>query len=166
MCAACGLLTDVVSLEASHAQATLPGLRHDESDRRPQSLSRCQCAPWKTACMRWTSVALLILSAVGRISRVFLPWSSDVFYCCITFLRGRVAFFGNFTMLTFVFGCSLRGRRVITQDPASEEAMDVSDRARMNGRSLQLAEADLGAFGLHAATVGDISSPAMVLALR
>jgi hypothetical protein len=69
-------------------------------------------------------------------------------------------------MLTFVFGCSLRGRRVITQDPASEEAMDVSDRARMNGRSLQLAEADLGAFGLHAATVGDISSPAMVLALR
>jgi hypothetical protein len=79
---------------------------------------------------------------------------------------GPYGLFGSFTMLTLVFDQSLRGRRVIAQDLASEEAIDVTDRVHMDGRGLQLTEADLRTFGLHAATRADISSPGMVLALR
>ena len=79
---------------------------------------------------------------------------------------GPYGFFGSFTMLTLVFDHPLHGRRVIAQDLASEEAIDVTDRVRIDGRSLQLTEANLRSFGLRAATEGDLSSPAVVLALR
>jgi hypothetical protein len=79
---------------------------------------------------------------------------------------GPYGIFGSFTMLTLIFDRPLRGRRVIAQDLASDEAIDVTDRVRIDGRSLQLTEVNLRTFGLHAATEGDLSSPGLVLALR
>jgi hypothetical protein len=79
---------------------------------------------------------------------------------------GPYGIFGSFTSLILVFDRSLSDRRVIAQDLASEEAIDVTDRVRIDGRSLQLTEANLRSFGLHAATHGDLSSPGLVLALR
>ena len=79
---------------------------------------------------------------------------------------GPYGIFGSFTMLTLVFERPLQGRRVIAQDLASEEAIDVTNRVRIEGRSLQLTEANLRSFGLRAATQGDLSSPGLVLALR
>jgi hypothetical protein len=79
---------------------------------------------------------------------------------------GPYGVFGSFSMLTLTFGRPLHGRRVIAQDLASDEAIDVTDRVRIDGRSLQLTEAHLHAIGLHAATEGDLSSPGLVLALR
>jgi hypothetical protein len=79
---------------------------------------------------------------------------------------GPYGIFGSFTMLTLVFDRSLQGRRVIAQDLASEEAIDVTNRVRIDGRSLQLTDANLRSFGLRAATQGDLSSPGLVLALR
>jgi hypothetical protein len=79
---------------------------------------------------------------------------------------GPYGIFGGFTSLILVFDRPLSGRRVIAQDLASEEAIDVTDRVRIDGRSLQLTEANLRSFGLHAATQEDLSSPGLVLALR
>jgi hypothetical protein len=79
---------------------------------------------------------------------------------------GPYGIFGSFTTLTLVFDRPLRGRRVIVQDLASDQALDVTNRVRIDCRSLQLTEADLRTFGLHATTTGDISSPGLVLALR
>jgi hypothetical protein len=44
--------------------------------------------------------------------------------------------------------------------------MGVTDRVRVNGRSLQLTEANLRSFGLHAASEEDLSSRGTILALR
>jgi hypothetical protein len=79
---------------------------------------------------------------------------------------GPYGIFGNFTMLTLVLDRSLRGRRVIAQDLAGDEAIEVTDRVHMDGRSLQLTEANLRSFGLQAATEGDLSSPGLVFTLR
>jgi hypothetical protein len=79
---------------------------------------------------------------------------------------GPYGVFGSFSMLTLTFGRPLHGRRVIAQDLASDEAIDVTDRVRIDGRSLQLTEAHLHAIGLHTATEGDLSSPGLVLALQ
>jgi hypothetical protein len=79
---------------------------------------------------------------------------------------GPYGIFGSFTMLTLVFDRPLQGRRMIAQDLAGEEAIDVTNRVRIDGRSLQLTEANLQSFGLRAATQGDLSSPGLVLALR
>lgn len=50
--------------------------------------------------------------------------------------------------------------------PGRHEAIEVTDRMRMDGRSRQLTEANLRGFGLQAATEGDLSSPGLVLTLR
>jgi hypothetical protein len=79
---------------------------------------------------------------------------------------GPYAIFGSFTMLTLVFDRPLRGRRIVAQDLASDQAKDVTDRVQVNGRSLQLHEDNLRTFGLQSTTENDLSSPGLILALR
>jgi hypothetical protein len=79
---------------------------------------------------------------------------------------GPYGIFGSFTMLTLIFDRPLHRRRVIAQDLAGDQSMDITDRVSIDGRSLRLADADLRMVGLHAATDGDLSSPGMILALR
>jgi hypothetical protein len=81
-------------------------------------------------------------------------------------LPGPYGIFGSFTMLTLIFDRPLHRRRVIAQDLAGDQSMDITDRVSIDGRSLRLADADLRMVGLHAATDGDLSSPGMILALR
>jgi hypothetical protein len=79
---------------------------------------------------------------------------------------GPFGIFGNCRMLTLVFHQPLTGNRVLAQDLATDEALDVTDRVRVDGRRLQLTEANLRSFGLRAVSKGDVSSPGLVLALR
>ncbi len=79
---------------------------------------------------------------------------------------GPYGIFGNFTTLTLVFDRPLTGKRVLAQDLATDEALDVTDRVRMDGQRLYLTEANLRSFGLRNLSTGDVSSPALALALR
>ena len=79
---------------------------------------------------------------------------------------GPFGVFGVARSLTLTFDRPLRGCRVLAQDLAGDQAADVTDRVRIDGRSLQLSHSNLRSFGLQAATDGDLSSPGSVLALR
>jgi len=79
---------------------------------------------------------------------------------------GPYGVFGSFTTLTLTFDRPLAGKRILAQDLATDEALDVTGQVRVDGRSLQLTEANLRDFGLRTVTKGDLSSPALVIALR
>ena len=79
---------------------------------------------------------------------------------------GPYGIFGSFSRLALVFDRPLAGKRVLVQDLAADEALDVTDVVHMEGRSLNLSEANLRSFGLRAASQRDLSSPGLVLALR
>ncbi|QNI38191.1 hypothetical protein [Edaphobacter albus] len=79
---------------------------------------------------------------------------------------GPYGIFGIFASLSLIFDRPLAGKRVFTQDLASNEAFDVTHLVRIDGRSLHLSETNLRDFGLHSATKGDISSPGLVMILR
>jgi hypothetical protein len=55
---------------------------------------------------------------------------------------------------------------VLAQDLASDQALDVTDHVRIDGRRLQLTEADLRSFGLRSVSKGDLSSPGIVFTIR
>lgn len=79
---------------------------------------------------------------------------------------GPYGVFGSCATLSLVFGKSLAGKRVLAQDLASDEALDVTDHVHIDGQRLQLTAADLRRFGLRSVSMGDLSSPGMVLTLR
>lgn len=79
---------------------------------------------------------------------------------------GPIGIFGGCRTLTLSFDKSLAGKRILVQDLASEELLDVTDHFHPQGHSLQLTEADLRSFGLYGASEGDLSSPGLVLAIR
>lgn len=79
---------------------------------------------------------------------------------------GPYGIFGSMQSLTLVFDRPLTGKRVLAQDLAGDEAIDVTGSVRMEGRSLQLTEANLHNFGLRDATDGDLSSPGAMLVVR
>lgn len=78
---------------------------------------------------------------------------------------GPFGVFGCARSLTLIFDRPLSGCRVLAQDLAGDEAGDITSQVRVDGRSLQLSEANLRSWGLRAATDGDLSSPGLVLAL-
>lgn len=79
---------------------------------------------------------------------------------------GPYGIFGSCRSLTLVFDKPIRGKRVLAQDLAAGEALDVTDHIRIHGPRLQLTEANLRSFGLRSVSSGDVSSPGLVLALR
>jgi hypothetical protein len=79
---------------------------------------------------------------------------------------GPYGVFGCCATLSLVFDKPLAGKRVLAQDLASDEALDVTDRVRIDGQRLQLTEANLRSFGLRSVSKGDLSSPGIVLTLR
>jgi hypothetical protein len=79
---------------------------------------------------------------------------------------GPFGIFGSLTTLTLVFDRPLAGKRVLAQDLAADDVLDVTDRVRIDGQKLQLTEANLRSFGLRTVSNGDVSSPGLVLALR
>lgn len=70
---------------------------------------------------------------------------------------GPFGVFGSCKTLILVFDRPLIGKRIVVQDLAGNEALDVSSRVKVNGRILQLTEAQLKSFGLRSASSGDPS---------
>ncbi|HTW60972.1 MAG TPA: hypothetical protein VMD55_04135 [Terracidiphilus sp.] len=80
-------------------------------------------------------------------------------------LPGPFGIFGEFSRLTLVFDRPLQGRRILAQDLAGDEPLDISSQVRVEGARLHLPGEILRSVGLHSRAAGDLSSPALVLAL-
>lgn len=78
---------------------------------------------------------------------------------------GPYGVFGNFKSLALVFDQPLHGRRVLAQDLAGDEAMDITDDVQIRGKVLHLPADLMHSVGLRSATPGDLSAPGLVIAL-
>jgi hypothetical protein len=78
---------------------------------------------------------------------------------------GPYGVFGNFKSLTMVFDRPLHGKRVIAQDLAGDESMDITDDVQVRGKALHLPGEVMRRVGLQSATPGDLSAPGLVIAL-
>jgi hypothetical protein len=79
---------------------------------------------------------------------------------------GPYGIFGACNSLHLVFAHSIAQRRIFVQDLLADTALDVTEQVTIKGNTLRLTEADMRKFGLSAASSGDLSSPAFVLAIR
>lgn len=77
-----------------------------------------------------------------------------------------IGLFGTFAQLTLRFDAPLDHRRVLAQDLAGREPVDITDRVTTDGRSLTLEGDLISQLGLSAATNGDVSEPGLVLTIR
>jgi hypothetical protein len=78
---------------------------------------------------------------------------------------GPYGVFGYFDSLTLAFDAPLHGRRVLAQDLAGNEAIDISSMVQVRGKSLYIPGRVIRRIGLHSATPGDISAPGLVVAI-
>jgi hypothetical protein len=78
---------------------------------------------------------------------------------------GPFAIFGEFAHLTFVFDKPPRTSRVLAQDLAGDDPVDISSQVHIDSTSLYIPGETIRAIGLRNRTPGDTSSPALVLAL-
>jgi hypothetical protein len=79
---------------------------------------------------------------------------------------GPYGIFGSCAMLNLIFDKSISRKRILAQDLASNEALDVTDLIRANDQGLQLTEDNLRSLGLRSMSQGDLSSPGFILTLR
>ncbi|WP_216846503.1 hypothetical protein, partial [Granulicella sp. L56] len=77
---------------------------------------------------------------------------------------GPYGVFGNFKSLTMVFDQPLHGKRVLAQDLAGDEAMDITGDVQVRGKVLHLSGEVMRKVGLRSATPGDLSAPGLVIA--
>jgi hypothetical protein len=78
---------------------------------------------------------------------------------------GPYGIFGNFGSLAMVFDGPLRGKRVMAQDLAGDEAIDITHAVQARGNVLHIPGAVIRRVGLRDATPGDLSAPGLVIAL-
>ena len=78
---------------------------------------------------------------------------------------GPFGIFGEVDRLTLTFAKAPAGKRVLAQDLASDEPIDITSRVEFNGAALHLSGSLLRAAGLRNRTPGDLSSPGAVIAL-
>lgn len=89
--------------------------------------------------------------------------------CDVTLLvsdaPGPYGVFGTFGSLAMVFDGPLRGKRVMAQDLAGDEAIDITHAVQTRGNVLHIPGAVIRKVGLRNATPGDLSAPGVVIAL-
>jgi hypothetical protein len=78
---------------------------------------------------------------------------------------GPYGIFGNFGSLNLVFDKPLQGRRILAQDLAGDEAVDISQAVHARGSTLHLPGALIRSVGLQHASEGDLSAPGLVIAV-
>jgi hypothetical protein len=78
---------------------------------------------------------------------------------------GPYGVFGNFDSLTLASDKTFRGKRIIAQDLAGDQAIDVSSMVRVQGKNLYISGSVIRQIGLQNATPGDISAPGLVVAI-
>ena len=76
-----------------------------------------------------------------------------------------VGVFGRYGSLTLTYPAPLGGVRVLAQDLAGKEAVDITGRVTVEGNRLTIPGAVISEIGLMAATEGDVSDPGLVLKL-
>jgi len=77
---------------------------------------------------------------------------------------GPFGVFGYFDSLNMVFNREMRGKRVLAQDLAGDEAIDISHSVQVRGNIVHLPGTLMRKVGLHDATPGDQSAPGLVIA--
>ena len=102
--------------------------------------------------------------AVDGRDRVVIP-PADVTVEAGT-LAGAVGIFGTFASLTLRTTADLTGRRILAQDLAGDEPVDITREVTVAPGALTIRGAVLERVGLMAATPGDISDPGLVLAVE
>lgn len=78
---------------------------------------------------------------------------------------GPYGIFGEVDQITLSFSKPLAGKRVLAQDLAGDEPVDITAQVKFEGNALHLNGNVLREAGLHNRTPGDISSPGVVVAL-
>jgi len=78
---------------------------------------------------------------------------------------GPFGIFGDFDGLTLSFAKAAPGKRVLAQDLAGDEPIDITTRVEFKGASLYMSGRTLREAGLRNGTPGDLSSPGAVVAL-
>jgi hypothetical protein len=78
---------------------------------------------------------------------------------------GPFGIFGYYDSLTLTAEKSFQGRRILAQDLAGDEAVDISHAVLANGNSLEIPGSVIREIGLRDATQGDLSAPGLVLAV-
>lgn len=78
---------------------------------------------------------------------------------------GPFGIFGEFERLTLTFAKPPHGKRVIAQDLAGDEAIDITSRVEFQGAAIHFDGNLLRQAGLRNGTPGDLSSPGVVVAL-
>jgi hypothetical protein len=78
---------------------------------------------------------------------------------------GPFGVFGNLAALTLISDRQLKGRRILAQDLAGDDAFDISNDVRVLERSLHIPGNVIRQVGLHSATAGDLSAPGLVIAI-
>jgi hypothetical protein len=76
---------------------------------------------------------------------------------------GPYGIFGHFKSLTMVFDRPQRGKRVLAQDLADDEAMDITHAVQFRENALHIPGAVIRKVGLQHATPGDLSAPGLVI---
>jgi hypothetical protein len=78
---------------------------------------------------------------------------------------GPFGIFGNLGSLTMLFDAPLHGKRILAQDLAGEEALDITGAVQIGANVLHIPGEVIRQIGLHQATPGDLSAPGLVVAL-
>lgn len=78
---------------------------------------------------------------------------------------GPFGIFGDFDSLTMIFDTPVQGRRILAQDLAGDEAVDITHSVQIHGSTLRIPGAVIHQAGLRHATPGDLSAPGLVVAL-
>jgi hypothetical protein len=78
---------------------------------------------------------------------------------------GPYGVFGYFDSLTLAFDNPPHDKRVLAQDLAGDEPIDISSMVQVRGKSLYIPGKVIRRIGLHSATPGDISAPGLVVAM-
>jgi hypothetical protein len=79
--------------------------------------------------------------------------------------RGPFGIFGYFDSLSIIFDRSLQGKRIVAQDLAGDEAIDISRSVQIRESTLHIPGEVIRSVGLSHATPGDLSAPGVVIAV-
>lgn len=80
-------------------------------------------------------------------------------------VQSKVGVFGRYESLTLRYPSDLSKVRILAQDLAGTEAVDISDRVTVDGSSVVIPGGVIADVGLSAASEGDISDPGLVLVI-
>jgi hypothetical protein len=78
---------------------------------------------------------------------------------------GPFGVFGSFDELTLNMNRSLVGKRIIAQDLAGDEALDITNQVQVQEKSLRISGQVIRRVGLENATKNDLSAPGLVIAI-